>query len=129
MRQRRARYVEHAEDVGLVCAIELLVGNVRKLLLIVLFRGVVHQYVETAELADYLLDELLADLAVSDITRHGKGLAALVPDQPLRLGGILFLVLVEKGDLRAFARKQHGRRPPDAGVSARDGRDLTGEPA
>src|SRR5581483_2788055 len=94
--------------------------------------GVVDQDVESPELVDGLLDELLAAFPRGDVIEVGSGVAArpldLVDDL---LGGPLLAGLtghrtphVVDDDLRPFGRQQEGLGAPDSPPRTSDDRDL-----
>src|SRR4030095_5382936 len=91
----------------------ILVGRVR------------HENVELAELLHRRVDDLVAELGVTEIAFEREAASALVFDGTTRFLRIRFFRRkMAECDVRAFAREQHGNRAPDPGSPAGDERDL-----
>lgn len=75
-----------------------------------------------------LRDDLLAMLAIRDIAGQKQRAASGFLDPALRFLGVVMLVEIGDGDVRAFARIGDRHRAADAAVRARDERDFAGEP-
>jgi len=112
VRPRRLGHEEHAEDVGLEGAAELVLVDLRDVLGPMLLAGIVDEDVEAAELVDSLLKGLLAKLLVADIAGDGQRFPPFVLDNLL---GLVRIVVLAK-DRRSKCRRPRARtapRPPD----------------
>ena len=88
-------------------------------------RGVVDEDVEAAELRDGLADDSPAVLGIAQVAAHLNGLAAGGLDEPGRLCGVVVLLEIGDGDVRALAREGERDGAADAAVTAgHDGREV-----
>ena len=81
-------------NISAVGSIELLFGNVCKLLVGPLEGGVVDKDIEPAKFFNRSLDQLLAEGLLANVARHGYGLTTCSFDKPDRLLSILLLVSI-----------------------------------
>jgi hypothetical protein len=125
VRQRRARHVEVAADVGLQRFLQVLLVEVLELFGVFLEGGVVDQDVEAPELLEHALDRAFAEARVLDVAGDGDGAAAFALDRAPRLARVALLGQVQHRDVGAFAREQHRDRAADAGVAAGDDRTMS----
>src|SRR5262245_1590995 len=86
--------------------------------------GIVHEDVQLAECLYRAGNDAFADLLFGNIAGEKDTVAALSFDLLLSRPGILFLVQMGNGDIRAFPGKENRYRSADAGVASRDQRDL-----
>jgi hypothetical protein len=100
---RRLGHEEHAEDVGLESALQLLLGDVANVLVGMLLASIVDEDVEPAQLIDGLLDGVIAKLSVANVAGNGDRLAALFLDDLPGLLRIVVLAQIEDRDVRTLA--------------------------
>src|SRR3954469_11237386 len=105
MRDRRLAQIELRIDVGPEGAVPLLRADLLDALVGPLHGGVIHQDVESAEVAQRLLDYVLAVLLLGDVPRGATRLPPSLFDPACGL--LLVLVLVQIGDqeIRALTRE------------------------
>ena len=128
MRQSGLRQKKHSENVGLERALQLVFGDVSKVLIMVLLAGIVDEDIEPSELIDCFLDRSLAELLISDIADDGDCPASLLLDDLLGLSSVFTLAQVQNSDVRALAGVQSCDRSTNAAIGAGDQRDLALEP-
>ena len=76
---------------------------------------------------DGLAHDLSANGFSADIAGDQQAFSAGSLHQPGRFAGVAVLVQISDGDIRSFAGKSHGDRPPDAAVPAGDDRHASGQ--
>ncbi|CAA9374762.1 MAG: hypothetical protein AVDCRST_MAG32-1075 [uncultured Nocardioides sp.] len=130
VRQRHLAQPEHRVEVRAHHPVELLGGDVGDPAgLRHLVRRVVDEDVDAAELLDGTIDERAARLLLREVPGHEHGAASGVLDQSSRLLRVLVLALQVGDDhVGALAGEGQRDRPADPRVTARDDRDLVGEP-
>ena len=89
-----------------------------------LFRRIVHQYVEPAKFTDCLLDGLPAEVFVSDITRNHETATALTFNHALGLLGIHVLVQIDNRDIGALFRIGNRHCTANSAIAAGDERHF-----
>ncbi len=125
MRQRRFGQEEHREDVGPEGPLQLLGADLFDAVLRVLLCRVVDQNIELTQLADRLLNDLLAVGFVADVTGDGDAAAPLLLDLALGLLGVLLLIEVGNRHIGAFLGEVNRHRAADPGVATGNQCDLT----
>jgi hypothetical protein len=116
---------EHRKHVYSISFLELLIGNVLKLVVTPLKGGIVHQDIDAAESIDRFLGNLLGYRSFADIARNKNRLTASFGDQTFRLLGILVFRKVGDSDIRSLSSKSEGYRPAYAAISSGDQRMET----
>ncbi|MNJ61196.1 hypothetical protein D3C77_569730 [compost metagenome] len=94
MRHSSLRHIEHGKYVRLECSLQLLRSNIGNLLLRMLLSRIVNQYVQPAKLVDGLLNGLLRERFISQITSNEQTLASFLLYFLLGLLRILILIQV-----------------------------------
>ena len=128
MRKRRARHIEIRVDVRAERSIELFVGDVLDRFLVLLIGGVVDEDIQPAKHFDRAVDGLGAEFRILHIAGDQQRAASFIDDGLLRHFCVRFFDRqVHDCDVGAFARKQDGNGPSDAGIAAGDERRLPAE--
>ena len=118
MGQRGFHQEEHAEDVGLERADDLLFGQIENALARCLLTGVVHKHVDAAPLSYDAVDHAAAEFLVAHIAFEYERVPTELPDA---LGNALSVVVgrvVRDGHVSALFREGDGHGGPDAAVSS-----------
>jgi hypothetical protein len=90
-----------------------------------LLGGIVNENVEPAKLFYRLLNRLLAERLVADVTRDENAPAAFLLDLEPRLIGISVLVQIEDRDIRPLLRKVNRDGAADSAIATGDQCDAT----
>src|SRR5436190_2964753 len=107
---------EVREDIRAKCAFDLLLGDVLELFQCVLFGGVIHENVPTAELLHRVGDKLPANFFLTDVARNREALAAFFLNEVHGVPGVLVFVQIPDHDICTFAREKYGDGPADSAI-------------
>src|SRR5688572_21260254 len=118
MRQGRPAKIEERKDVGAKCLFQLLRTKVSETLLGMLFGGVVHQYVQLAELLNGLANDCLTECLIANVTRHGMASCIRGFDKIHCATSVFVLIQIHDNNVSPFFGKSDSDSFPDSAVAS-----------
>jgi hypothetical protein len=113
---------EHGEHVYPIGFLELLIGNVFKLVVTPLKGGIVHQDIDIAECIDRFLGDLLRYRPFADIARNQNRFTASLGNQTFRLLSILVFRKIRDSNIRSLSSESESDRSAYTAISSGDQR-------
>jgi hypothetical protein len=124
VRHDRLRQEKHRENVCAKSSFQLAFRNLGDAFTGMLFRRVVHQNIDFAQLAFRPLHRFAAELLSANIARDQQAPPPLRFDQAAGFARVFVLVQINNCHIGTFLCVEHGDRTPDPAIAAGDQRDA-----